>query len=379
VKVLIVGAGISGLFIAYELAKRGVKDVTVVDRGYPGGGGTFRSAACFRASFTSREHVVLMKESISRWLRLRDELGIEVAQRGYLWVARREETVELFKKLVQFHNSLGVSTRVLSADEVVEVEPGINRDLIVGGMFDPTAGRMPLFENFVQLYTYIKSLGVRFQLYTEVYGFKASGKRVETALTSRGEIRADVFVIAAAEGSRRILGSLNIDVPIVAEPRHAFISEPYAQTLRPALIVDWDTAGAPYVTQTSHGGFLMARNFEDEPWISIHSNRYDTFGRVLRPLAELLPFLRRVNIVRYWMGYYDTTPDHHPIYGPVEDFENLFIAAGFSGHGVMIAPATGAVVADWILRGEPSIPEAKNLTLERFKTGRLVKEVAVIG
>jgi sarcosine oxidase subunit beta len=79
------------------------------------------------------------------------------------------------------------------------------------------------------------------------------------------------------------------------------------------------------------------------------------------------------------MGYYDMTPDHHPIYGPVKPFENLYIAAGFSGHGLMMAPITGVLIADWILHGRPRISVAENLVLERFETGRLVKEIAVVG
>jgi sarcosine oxidase subunit beta len=79
------------------------------------------------------------------------------------------------------------------------------------------------------------------------------------------------------------------------------------------------------------------------------------------------------------MGYYDMTPDHHPIYGPLPPYENLFIAAGFSGHGMMMGPVTGKLIASWILDGRPYIEVANNLTVERFKTGRLVKELAVIG
>ncbi len=73
------------------------------------------------------------------------------------------------------------------------------------------------------------------------------------------------------------------------------------------------------------------------------------------------------------------TPDHHPIYGPIEGFDNLFIAAGFSGHGMMLGPVTGEVISSWIVEGKPSPSIAQNLTLKRFERGALVKELAVIG
>ncbi len=378
-RVLVVGAGISGLFIAYELAKRGIRQVTVVDASYPGSGATLRNLGCFRSSFTSPEHVVLMKESISEWLKLRDELGIKLEQRGYLWVARKPETVEVFKRLVGFHHDYGVPTRVMDIDEIRELEPGINYRIVAGAMFDPTAGRMPILENFVKLYLKVKSLGVRILPYTRVLKLGGDGGRVTKAVTSRGELEADVFVVAAGGDSRKILKTVGVEVPIVDVPRHPLVTEPYLEAIKSALIIDWDTPGSPHITQNEHGSFILARDLEDTPEASIYSQRADAFSHIAKPLVELLPFLAKINVVRYWMGYYDMTPDHHPIYGPLPPYENLYIAAGFSGHGMMMGPVTGKLIASWILDRRPYIEIANNLTVERFKIGRLVKELAVIG
>jgi sarcosine oxidase subunit beta len=379
-KVVIVGGGISGLFITYELAKRGVKDVTVIEQSYLGSGASFRNVGCFRASFTSEEHVVLMRKSIELWLRYREELGIELEQSGYLWIARKHETVESFRKLSMFHNSLGVPTRVLSADEVLEIQPGINKNLVAGGLFDPVAGRMPILKNIVKLYLRVKNLGVKFLFYTKALRLKTSDYKVHAVETSQGVIEGDVFIIAAGgRGSRELLSTVGVKVPIIDETRYAVISEPYARFIRTAIIIDWDTPGAPYVTQTDHGGIIFARNIPEEPEAPITSHKMDSLGLLVKPLIELIPVLKHVNLVRSWIGYYDTTPDHHPIYGPVKPYENLFIAAGFSGHGVMMAPITGTVIADWVLNGKPSISIAEKLMLERFEKGQLIKELAVVG
>lgn len=378
-RVLVVGAGISGLFIAYELTKRGIRQVTVVDASYPGSGATLRNLGCFRSSFTSPEHVVLMKESISEWLKLRDELGIKLEQRGYLWVARKPETVEVFRRLVGFHHDYGVPTKIMDVDEIRELEPGINYRIVAGAMFDPTAGRMPILENFVKLYLKVKNLGVRILPYTRVLKLGGDGGRVTKAVTSRGELEADVLVVAAGGDSRKILKTVGVEVPIVDVPRHPLVTEPYLEAIKSALIIDWDTPGSPHITQNEHGSFILARDLEDTPEASIYSQRADAFSHIAKPLVELLPFLAKINVVRYWMGYYDMTPDHHPIYGPLPPYENLYIAAGFSGHGMMMGPVTGKLIASWILDGRPYIEIANNLTAERFKIGRLVKELAVIG
>jgi sarcosine oxidase subunit beta len=378
-KVLVIGAGVSGLFIALELLKRGVRDVIVVDAKYPGSGASLRNIGCFRSSFTSPEHVVLMRESISRWLDIRREWGVYIEQRGYIWVARREETLGAFRKLVEFHNSYGVPTRVIDVDELRAREPYMNTKVVVGALYDPTAGKMDVLEVFTQLYLRVKKAGGKIMPYTPVTSLKTSGGRVTSAVTPRGEISADVFIVAAAEGSKKVLKSLGVDLPIEAIPRHPIVTEPYEEVVRAGLVIDWDTPGSPHITQTLHGSIILARDVKDEPWAPLTSQRLDAFVKILKPLSELYPALKYVNISRYWMGYYDMTPDHHPIYGPVYPYENLFIAAGFSGHGLMMAPITGELVADWVLEGKPKIKLAENLTIDRFERGRLVKELAIVG
>lgn len=379
-RVAIIGGGISGLFIAYELYKRGVTNITVVEERYPGYGGTLRNIGCFRSSFTSAEHVLLMKKSIELWLKLRSELGLELKQTGYLWIARRSETVDAFRKLSAFHHQYGVPTRVLTREEAAEVQPGLNTRIVEGALFDPTAGRMPIIRNFVKVYLWLKSRGVKFLEYTKATKLIESAGRVKYVETTSGSVEADVFVVAAGgRGSRELLKTIGVNLPVVDEPRHPVISEPYAEVVKPALIIDWDTKGAPLVTQVEDGGLVFSRSIEDEKEIPLNSHRIDAIGQTIKPIIELLPVLKNIRLLRYWIGYYETTPDHHPVYGPIPHVENLYVAAGFSGHGMMMAPVTGLLLADWLLNGKPSIDIAENLTIERFEKGKLIKEIAVIG
>jgi sarcosine oxidase subunit beta len=380
VRVVIIGGGVSGLFTAYELWKRGVRDIVVLEEKYLGSGGSTRNIGCFRSSFTSPEHVVLMKRSIELWLKYRSELNLQLKQSGYLWIARRPETLGVFKKLAAFHWEYSVPTRVLSADEAEHIQPGLNKNIVAGALFDPTAGRMPVLENLVKLYLKLKSLGVVFNFYTKVIKLNTSNYRIKSAITNRGEIEGEVFVVAAGgRGTRGILASINVEFPVVDETRHPVITEPYTEIIKPALVIDWDTPGSPYVTQTEHGGLIFARNISDAHEAPLNSHRIDAIAVTIKPLVELMPALRHVNILRYWIGYYETTPDHHPVYGPLPPYENLYIAAGFSGHGLMMGPVTGELIADWVLNGKPSIQIAENLTIERFKTGKLIKEIAIVG
>jgi sarcosine oxidase subunit beta len=86
----------------------------------------------------------------------------------------------------------------------------------------------------------------------------------------------------------------------------------------------------------------------------------------------------QVNPARGWTGLYEMTPDHHAILGPVPQVPGLFLANGFSGHGVMHSPATGKILADLILNGTSSLVDTRALGIERFAQGVLIEETAVL-
>jgi len=92
------------------------------------------------------------------------------------------------------------------------------------------------------------------------------------------------------------------------------------------------------------------------------------------PIFEELP----VNPKRAWAGLYEMTPDHHPILGAVPDVPGFFCANGFSGHGVMHAPATGKIVSDLVLKGTTDLIDAELLNFSRFAEDRLIHETAVL-
>ena len=102
--------------------------------------------------------------------------------------------------------------------------------------------------------------------------------------------------------------------------------------------------------------------------------------KILTQGVRRLPVLEEaeINPKRAWAGLYEMTPDHHPVIGPVREVPGLFLASGFSGHGVMHSPATGRIVADLITAGRTGLVETETLGLERFAAGRLIEETAIL-
>ncbi len=127
-------------------------------------------------------------------------------------------------------------------------------------------------------------------------------------------------------------------------------------------------------------GFLMAWNDPDEK-PGFKTNFDPAFvEKILTRAVDRVPCFERVpvNPKRAWAGLYEVTPDHHAVLGPAPGAPGFFLANGFSGHGVMHSPATGKIVADLILKGSTDVVDAAVLSVERFRTGRLLEETAVL-
>ncbi len=374
-EVVIVGGGINGLMIALNLVLRGLSRILVIDEGYIGSGSTYRCATGIRASFTSKEHVMLMKRSIELWSKLSNELGFRYERSGYLWLITNEEDLKFFKNISRFHNSLDIPTRVIDRDFIKQLVPGINMKEIISGLYDPLAGKADCFETVLSVFIELKKLGVKIQQYNKVLKIKYdSSSNLFTLSTREGVLRSNYVVVAAGYGTKKLLSNLGIEVPLRNVPKHALITERFKEVFKP-LIIDWSTSS--YIVQTFHGGFIMGTELAEEG--EELSVRIDFLFKALNIWRRYLPWIRYLNVLRYWTGYYVMSPDHHPILGPIEGFEGLYVASGFSGHGFMMAPVVGEVISDWIVRGKPSLREAESLTLNRFKEGKYIKEIAVVG
>ncbi len=372
---LIIGGGIIGVMTARFLVEKGFHDIVIVEKKYLGSGGTYRCATGIRASFTSIEHVELMKRSVELWPILSKQHDIPYARHGYIWLLSREEDVEMFKRIVSFHNEHGVPTKMITPEEISEIVPTINTDGLLAGVYDPLAGKASCFKSLLNILPYLRRAGVRILDSTPVTKLIARGDKVISAETPHGVIEAEKILVAAGYGSRRILETIGVKLPLYNLPKHALITEAYKPLFKP-LLIDWTTAS--YIVQVLHGGFLIGAHIEEKPDTK-PVNRIDYLFLAARIWSKYFPWLPSVRILRYWTGYYVMTPDHHPVIGRIPSYENLYVATGFSGHGFMMSPAVGEVMSEILMGEKPSIRIVENLSPERFEKGKLVKEIAVFG
>lgn len=374
-RVVIVGAGIVGLFVAHHLAKRGVRDVIVLDKA-PSLllGASGRNGGGIRAQWTTIENIQLAKASIRQFRRLAQETGTNTwfRQGGYLFLARTEAQWDSLRKAAAFQNAHDVRTRLLSVGQAREIVPLLSTEGVVGASFNPDDGTLfpwPVVHGVAEK---VRAAGIPVELGTEVIGFEASG-RVRAVLTTRGRIECEWVVLCAGSWSPQVARLAGIDLPVHSERHEILVTESLKPFLDPMLV---DMSNGLYVSQAMRGeavGGMGYPHTKGESWES----SFEFAQYFARALTRLIPSLKGIRALRQWAGTYDMTRDARPILGPVK-YENFLVACGFSGHGFMISPVSGQLMAELIVEGRTSMPLDK-FSIDRFGRGELETESLVIG
>jgi sarcosine oxidase subunit beta len=390
--VVVVGAGIMGLSIAYHLAARGVRDVTVVDQGYLCGGASGRNGGGVRAQWSSEANVGLMLESIRMCREFASQMKINVwlRQGGYLFLARTGAVRATLEKSVAVQNQCGLPTRMLSAREASRIVPELDTADIDAASFNPDDGVVfpwPFVWGYARA---AQKLGVEVVTWHEVVGFDTAGPRIEGVRVRRcgppgtavsrevTTIRTNEVVNAAGAWSPRVAAMLGVALPNRPQRHEICSSEPLKPWLKPLVA---DLSDGLYFSQSTRGEIVGGiANAYVAPGLS-QTSSHAFLGRYAQALVRACPLLERVKVLRQWAGCYDVTPDASPIVGPVDSVERFHQASGFMGHGFMMAPVVGKLLAQVVAAGPAALlpPPLDRWTLRRFSSGELLSEGMILG
>lgn len=376
--VAIIGGGIIGTALAWNLAKAGCRDVAVIEREInPGLGSTAKAAGGIRAQFGSDINVQLSKLSIELFESFHRDVGIRVdfVQAGYLWIASRPADMEIFRKNVDLQRSRGLDVRLLDRDGVKARAPYARLDDVLGGTFHQRDGYAPPADYVMGYHKASKDLGVTYLLETEVTGVMTANGAVAGLRTSKGEIRARRVVCAAGAYSGKIGGMMGIEIPVQPVRRQCLVTEKIPDLPHP-IPMTIDYASGVYC-HTESGGVLVGMADKNEPPGFNETVDYPFIEKMAEQAMHRIPRLETAAIKTQWAGLYEVTPDDHPILGELPGLKGFYLATGFSGHGVMHAPATGKLMAELLMTGTTSI-DLRPLRYERFREGDLIRETHVI-
>ncbi|MGI6617119.1 MAG: NAD(P)/FAD-dependent oxidoreductase [Saccharofermentanales bacterium] len=376
--IVIIGGGISGCAIAWNLAHRGVKDIVLLEKETLANGSTGRCGAGIRMQWGAEMNCHLAQYSVRFFEKANETLeyerDIEFDQSGYLIVAANEKEATSFKKNVALQNRLGIPTVYLSPKEAKEIVPIIDTSQFVAATFCSEDGYLNPFHTTEAFAKSAERLGVKIFKHTEVTGIDVGQGRINAVETSLGRISANIVVVAAGGWSKEIGAMASIDIPIYVQRHQILVTEPLEPVLDPMVMgFDYNI----YIQQVPHGSIIMGRSDNTEPRDFRVTSGWRFVEEMTKTCSKLLPALSQINIIRQWSGHYCMTEDAQPIYGPVPEVEGMYLACGFSGHGFMLAPATGQLIADMIL-GEPLTIDVSNLDVGRFQRGELAFESSVV-
>lgn len=369
VDVAVVGAGVIGLAVARELTGRGLR-VAVLEQDGIGAGASGVQPGGVRRQWGTGVACRLAQESVEFWEEAADRLASRVPlalrRGGYLFAARTPSTLSRLADNVRVQNDAGVPSRIVTSAEAAELVPGLNVNGIVGGAWCAHDGYFDRPQSVVEAFA--AGLAIR---RATVVGLVARGGGWTIELADSRHITADAVVVAAGVGTPDLLEPLGLEVPIVAEDRYLFFSDPIRERLLEPLVVVPELRFA--AKQLADGRVLasdLAARGDEQAGRGVWRET------IRDAVDEVLPLLTFVSYPLLVRGVYDVTPDHQPVLGPVPGLDGLFVAAGFSGHGFMIAPAVGRIVADAV---EGTHDETLDvLGLDRFGAGRLVPEPQLV-
>lgn len=347
--VAVVGAGVIGLAIARELTERGATVAIFERTGIGAGasgvqpGGVRRQWGTHVACRLAAESAVFYAEADER---LQSPVPLGFQSCGYLFVAHDDETMARLATNVAVQNNEGVPSRIVSSAEAAKLVPGLRIDNVAGGAWCAEDGYFDRPQGVVEAFA--RGLDIRIEV-----------------VRSLDELPADQIVVAAGADTAQLLPQL----PIHREDRYLFYSEPIAERLLEPLVV---SAGLHFAAKQLANGRVLASDLGAR---GDETNANDWRTHVRTAIDELLPLLTYVSFPLLVRGEYDVTPDHQPILGAVD--ENVHVAAGFSGHGFMIAPAVARIIADAVL-GEPPDEALAVLDAGRFEENRAVPEPQLV-
>ncbi|MBV8051969.1 MAG: FAD-binding oxidoreductase, partial [Acidobacteriaceae bacterium] len=270
------------------------------------------------------------------------------------------------------------NVRLITADEFRGRFPQLRSDDIFGGSFCSTGGFVDPYSAMTGLMSWATDHGATLWKRTDLTSIRRDDQGICGVETSGGPVSTRKVVNAAGPWAAEVAGMAGINLPVEPLRRMLVPTEPFDQFPHSApMIIDMSTG---FHFRPEALGFLLAWNDPGETPGFKTDFEPSFIEKILTHAANRVPVFENlaVNPKRAWAGLYEMTPDHHPILGEVPEVPGFFLANGFSGHGVMHAPATGKILADLLLYGRTELVDVTLLGLNRFAEEKLIEETAVL-
>lgn len=358
--VVVVGAGVVGLATAFQLAQRGIRDITVLERRSIGAGASGKSGAIVRTHYSNEHETRLALEGRQFFERWSDIVGgsCGFVRTGIIVVAAPDSRADMAANLA-IQRALGIAVEPVDAAALREIDPAVSLDDGAIAAFEPDAGVADAMATCNGFAVALQRLGVEIRTDTEVTVITHRSGRVTGVETDSGPLAADTVVVAPGAFAHLLLRPLGIDLPMVpSTSRIAIFRWPLERDPRhPALI---DNVSGLWL-RPIHGDSTLigaergVRRVVDDPATADETIDQAYVEHCHARLTERYPVMRHAISRGGWTGILMRSVDDRPIIGPFDGYTGLVGLVGDSGTSFKTAPAVGRALAESIVDGHSSI------------------------
>lgn len=368
---IIIGAGIMGCCTAHELGRRGLS-VAVLEKGHICEGPTGDSLAIIRQHYSNRLTARMAYYGVRVFREFEDRIGGDCGfhQSGFIVLSSESNRKGLESNLA-IQKEIGIDTRIISSEELIELVPGIQLRSGLIAAFEAESGYADAVLTVKAYASSAKQYRVEVFEETEVTGISFSREKVSGVQTSGGEFVAPVVVNCAGAWGARIAAMIGQDIPIDAcRTQVSIFSKPDGMMSEFPVVIDFSNGSfiRPYSEESVFGGLVepTESNAVVDPDNYERRADADFLNKVLERLRETWPDLKDSVSIDGYASLYAITPDWHPIIDEVPAGSGFFICSGFSGHGFKLAPAVAQMTADMILLESDPMFDHQAFRLSRF-------------
>ncbi len=376
-EIAVIGGGIVGGSIAWQLASRGAGNVTVYEKSVIAAGASGRTGALLRRHYTNEAEARLAQLG---WETYRDWDRVMGGSCGYVpWpvivtVATKGDyasNVDLMRTNIAMQNRLGIDSRLITVDELQQLQPHAYVGDVDYVSYEPDSGYVDSIQATTSMIEAARNAGATIREGVEVTAVHQSGGRVSGISTSDGNAPADVVVCAAGPWSTAILATAGIEIPISTIRVQIIIAQRPFELIEPHFIYLDTVAGIfsrPWAPGRSLIGVAGGDQHDDvDPNTADLFNDHAYPAKAIEAMSRRIPAMKNARYLHGHAGLYDMTPDAHPIIGNA-GLDGLYLAAGFSGAGFKKGPAVGITLAELIADGEARSADLAPFSLDRFAT-----------
>ena len=365
--IVIIGGGVMGCAIAYNLAKAGLKPV-VVEKSDIGGEASGSNGGGVRQSARNLKEMPLAMESVQIYGQLHEELGMDVeyVREGNLRLCTTDEELEAMRQAVKNQKEVGLHLEMLDRKQVLEINPHVG-EKIIGASFCPTDGHVNPFLVTYAFFLKAKSFGARFFTHEEAKEIRMQKGRVTAVVTEKNVFETDLVIDAAGIAGRKVANMVGLDLPLRSIFSEALITEAYPPLFKQMV---GHAKGLFYGRQTAHGSFFWGGFVGTEQFIYREGKPlFHYIGPAISQMViDFFPVLKDLNVIRMWSGLIAQMSDAIPVLGFTQEVPGFVFATGFSGHGFGLAPVIGRLISELILDCKTSMP-ISDFCYGRFQKG----------